>query len=125
MKTALLMLLVGISCGTEPVPGPAGETDSGRAVSDAGDPCGVIPTEYRSCSRCHSEATTIEGWYSTPAGSHLESDTWGRSAFFVLFTQSNSATITEHRTSYGWPERCFCQRLAAEPWQCSTLDGEF
>lgn len=122
MKAAMVALALN---GCLSLTWPAGAVRPDAGIVDAGDPCASIPLEMAVCGDCHEEARTIDGWSSHPSGSSPASHTWGREAFWELFTQSDSATIPEHAAPYEWAEQCFCTRSDDEPHRCLTLTGEW
>lgn len=132
LVAAISVATVCTGCDISPeVPAAdAGLTWRPVGASDASPPtslCDTIPVEMVSCAGCHVEAETIAGFNSRPAGSRLSSQTWGRSAFFVLFTRSNVAAVPSHSAPYQWAETCFCQGGSSRNAErrCSTLSGEF
>lgn len=88
------------------------------------DMCDGVPTAMQVCAECHAEAESIDAFRMTPEGSCLSTNTWGREAFFVLFTQAMSDEIPAHATPRAWAEQCFCFDGAGTP-QCRTLDDRF
>ncbi len=93
--------------------------------ADAGSLCANPSLAYPSCAGCHEEAATAAGWYEETHPECLPGDSWGRSAFFILFTQGGSADIPEHAESYELAEECFCTQDPAHPGQCRTLTGDW
>lgn len=127
MRVLLIAVLL-VGCGA-PAPGSAVvplEHDA-EVTLDGGGVCEAIPAEMATCSGCHVEAETLDGWAGAMPGSRFDGDTWGRHAFFVLFVQSNAATVPEHRASSAWAERCFCQDGTArnDERRCYTVAGDF
>lgn len=135
MRWVFLVVLVGCA----PTPGPIDfELDDAGALELRGPApaeCLELPVEMQACGSCHVDRRDVAGWYERPSGGGgtfvtppaLSTDTWGRWAFFVLFTQSNAITVDEHRAPYGWAEQCFCQHgdIRLTEGRCRTHAGEF
>lgn len=133
--SALAMLLNGCAA-PEPITVELEDAGHLEPLGPAPVECLTLPPEMQGCGSCHVDRRDVAGWYLRPttfpaqtffSSPGLSSDTWGRWAFFVLFTQSNSATVPMHREPYGWAERCFCLNgdIGTTEQRCRTHAGEF
>jgi hypothetical protein len=123
IRTIALALTIAFACDptNQPDAGPTRPPDAAEPVAL----CDTVPAELAGCASCHDEYGSIDGFRARPNGSCLESDTNGRQAFYVLFTQSHAITVPEHTAPYEWAESCFCVRDPDSPHECHTLAGEF